>query len=176
MWRPPLPGLSRVGRYWLECEIGRGGMGAVHLASSRGPDGFKKLVAIKTLLPALDGGDRFVKMLLDEARVASGLMHPNIVQLYDLGQDGALPFLVMEYVHGESLASIESFLGRLPDRIAVEIACQVLDALAYASELPSAGGKPLALVHRDLSPQNVLVSYDGVPKLVDFGIARATVR
>ena len=104
-------------RYRVIERLAAGGMAEVFLAESAGIEGFKKLVAIKTLLPALDDGDRFVRMLLDEARVASALTHPNIVQLYDLGQDGELPFLVMEYVHGESLASIERFLGRVPDRL-----------------------------------------------------------
>src|SRR5262249_23143867 len=109
-WRQPPPGLAQLGRYRVLAEIGRGGIGTVYVACADGPTGFRKLVAIKTLRPELAADPGLIRMLLEEAQVASRLQHPHIVQLYDLGDDGG-PFLVMEYVHGESLSAVGGAVG-----------------------------------------------------------------
>lgn len=170
-WRPLPAGLARLGRYRLLAEIARGGLGAVYVGCADGPTGFRKLVAVKTVRPDLAADPALVRMLVEEAQVASRLHHPHIAQLYDLGDDGG-PFLVMEYVHGESLAAVLASVGALPARIGVWIAAHVCDALAYAHALRDERGAALGLVHRDVSPQNILIDYEGVPRLLDFGIAR----
>jgi hypothetical protein len=172
-WRPPV-GRAQLGRYRLLAEIARGGIGTVYVGCADGPTGFRKLVAIKTLRPELAAEPALVRMLIAEAQVASRLHHPHIAQLYDLGDDGG-PFLVMEYVHGESLSAVLA-TGAPPPRIGVSIAAQLCDALAYAHALRDDSGTPLGLVHRDVSPQNVVIDYEGVPRLLDFGIARAQFR
>jgi len=167
-WRPPAVGLAQLGRYRLLAEIARGGFGTVYVGCAEGPSGFRKLVAIKTLRADLAAEPALVRMLVEEARVASRLHHPHIAQLYDMGDDGG-PFLVMEYVHGESLATV----GALSARVGVWIAAHICDALVYAHALRDEHSDELGLVHRDVSPQNILIDYEGVPRLVDFGLARA---
>jgi tetratricopeptide (TPR) repeat protein len=171
-WRPPPAQPARLGRYRLLAEIGRGGVGAVYAGCADTPSGFRKIVALKTLRPDLAAEPALVRMLVDEARLASRLQHPHIAQLYDLGDDGG-PFLVMEYVHGEALSAVLASAGALAPRIGVWIATCICDALAYAHALRDERGAELGLVHRDVSPQNILIDYDGVPRLLDFGIARA---
>ena len=170
-WRRPPVELARRGRYRLLAEIARGGIGAVYVGCADGPTGFRKLVAIKTLRPELAAEPALVRMLIEEAQLGSRLQHPHIAQLYDLGDDDG-PFLVMEYVHGESLAAVLA-VGALPARVGVAIAAQLCDALAYAHALRDERGAALGLVHRDVSPQNIVIDYEGVPRLLDFGIARA---
>lgn len=170
-WRRPPAELARLGGYRLLAEIARGGIGTVYVGCADRPTGFRKVVAIKTLRPELAAEPALVRMLIEEAQVASRLQHPHIAQLYDMGDDGG-PFLVMEYVHGESLSAVLA-AGALPERIGVAIAAQVCDALAYAHALRDERGAPLGLVHRDVSPQNIVIDYEGVPRLLDFGIARA---
>ncbi len=171
-WRPPPPGLVRLGRYRLLAEIARGGIGAVHVGCAEGPAGIRTLVAIKTVRPDLAAEPAVIRTLIDEAQLVSRLRHPNIAQLHDLGDDGG-PFLVMEYVHGESLSALLSATGALPARLAVAIAGHICDALACVHALVDDQGSPIGLVHLDVSPQNILLGYEGVPRLVDFGIARA---
>jgi Tfp pilus assembly protein PilF len=171
-WRPPPARPARLGAYRLLAEIARGGIGAVYVGCADRPTGFRKIVAIKTLRPDLAAEPALVRMLVEEAQLASRLHHPHIAQLYDLGDDGG-PFLIMEYVHGESLSAVLAAAGALPARIAVSIAAQICDALAYAHALRDERGAELGLVHRDVSPQNIVIDYDGVPRLLDFGIARA---
>ncbi|HEY0484236.1 MAG TPA: protein kinase [Kofleriaceae bacterium] len=170
-WRRS-PAGAHLGRYRLIAEIARGGIGTVYVAWGDGPTGFRKLVAIKALRADLPAESALGDMLAEEARVASRLHHPHIAQLYDRGDDGG-PFLVMEYVHGESLAAVLAAAGALPARIGVWIAANVCDALAYVHALRDERGAELGLVHRDVSPQNILIDYEGVPRLLDFGIARA---
>lgn len=171
-WRPLPADLPRLGSYRLLAEIARGGIGTVYVACSKGPNGFRKLVAIKTLHRELASEPALARMLVEEAQVASRLHHPHIAQLYDLGEDNG-PFLVMEYVHGESLSAVLAAIGALPARIGVWIVAQLCDALAYAHALLDERGAKLGLVHRDVSPQNIMIDYEGVPRLLDFGIARA---
>ena len=170
-WRPPPAGLAQLGRYRLLAEIARGGIGTVYVGCADGPTGFRKLVAIKTVRSDLAADPALVRMLVEEAQVASRLHHPHIAQLYDMGDAGG-PFLVMEYVHGESLSAVLASTGALPARIGVWIAAHICDALAYAHALRDERGAELGLVHRDVSPQNILIDYEGVPRLLDFGIAR----
>jgi eukaryotic-like serine/threonine-protein kinase len=166
-----------LGRYQLLTTVARGGMGQVWLGRLRGARGFHKLVAIKTLLSSVNDLGRFERMLLEEARIAALIHHPNVVQTIELGeQDGTL-FLVMEWVDGESLGYISARAqerGGMPLRVSCSLIAQVLRGLHAAHELCDQDGTSLGVVHRDVSPHNVLVTYSGVAKLVDFGIAKAT--
>jgi serine/threonine protein kinase/ABC-type branched-subunit amino acid transport system substrate-binding protein len=160
----------------LLLELGRGGMGTVYLAAVRGPAGFRKLKVIKRLRADLAADPQFLQMFLEEARLAARLSHPNIVQTNDVGFDGVHYFIDMEYLEGVSL---DAFLkmgdkhGGCPTHIGLWILTQVLEGLHHAHELAGDGGQPLRIVHRDVSPHNVLVTYDGSIKLLDFGIAKA---
>lgn len=165
-----------LGRYQLLVAIARGGMGEVWLGRLQGARGFNKLVAVKTLLPNVAEGQRFESMLTEEARIASLIQHANVVHTIELGEEPNLLYLVMEWVDGESL----SFLieraeqrGLMPITVATNLVAQVLAGLHAAHELHDDSG-PLGVVHRDVSPQNILVTYDGVAKLLDFGVAKAT--
>jgi serine/threonine-protein kinase len=169
-----------LGRYALYGEIAAGGMATVHLARLLGPVGFSRTVAIKRLHPHLAKDPEFVAMFLEEARLAARVRHPNVVSTLDVvSEDGEL-FLVMEYVAGESLSRLVRKArekGELvPPRYVVAIMSGALEGLHSAHEAKSEKGQPLGLVHRDVSPQNVHVGVDGVPRLLDFGIAKATNR
>jgi len=169
-----------VGRYALYGEIASGGMATVHFGRLLGPAGFSRMVAIKRLHPQLAKETEFVSMFLDEVRLAARVQHPNVVATLDVVEEGGELFLVMEYVHGESLAQIIR-LARLrglqvPPAVACSIACGLLHGLHAAHEATNESGEPLGLIHRDVSPQNVLVGSDGVTRVLDFGIARAAGR
>lgn len=168
---------QRLGRYELLAPVARGGMGQVWVGRLRGARGFNKLVAIKTLLSAPDPEGRLESMLLEEARLASLIHHPNVVQTLELGEHEDHLYLVMEWVDGEPLAFImyrAESRGGIPLPIAVHWIGQTLLGLHAAHELTDDKGAPLGVVHRDVSPHNVLVTFSGVAKLVDFGIAKAT--
>jgi serine/threonine-protein kinase len=169
------------GKYALQRKLAEGGMAELFLArqgSSEQVDGFEKLVVLKRILPALSLQQEFIHMFLNEARVAARLNHPNIVQLFDLGKVEELYFIAMEYVHGEDLREIglrlEGDRQRMPMPVACRVIADTLAGLHYAHTRAGADGKPLGLVHRDISPANVLVTYEGTVKLCDFGIAKAT--
>ena len=166
------------GKYLLVKQIGKGGMAEVFLARQRGPQGFEKECVIKRILPKLAVDEQFVRMFLDEARIAAPLSHPNIVQIFDLGE--AAPreyFIAMEYVQGVDLQQIidaGTQLGQcMPLPIAIRIVSNVAEGLGHAHRAVDGRGQPLGLVHRDISPSNILVSFDGIAKLCDFGIAKA---
>ena len=166
-----------LGRYELLLPVARGGMGQVWAGRLRGARGFNKLVAIKTLLPIPGAEGRLESMLLEEARIAALIHHPNVVQTLELGEHDNTLYLVMEWVDGESLSFIINRAderGGMPLPIAVNLAAQTLLGLHAAHELTDEAGALLGVVHRDVSPHNVLVTYSGVAKLVDFGIAKAT--
>ncbi len=169
----------RLGKYELLYEIASGGMAAVYLARSRGASGFERLVAVKVPHPHLRKDEDFAPMFLDEARLAARIHHPNVVPVLDLGEDGAL-FLVMDYVEGDHLASLIRAAGRrgerLPAGVTLRILIDALTGLHAAHELKDNAGEPLNIVHRDTSPQNVLVGCDGIGRITDFGIARAEAR
>src|SRR4051812_46227645 len=173
----------KFGQYELLEQIAVGGMSEVFKGRVVAAEGFEKLVAIKRILPDLAEDDRFVKMLLTEARIHASLSHRNIVQIHDLGisQDGEY-FIVLEYVDGPDLAALlarlaqstdaEGRLGRLPDAVALYIAIELGEGMHFAHDLAGPEGQSLGLVHRDISPSNVLLSYAGEVKLSDFGLAK----
>ncbi len=167
-----------LGRYLLYREIASGGMASVHLGRLMGPVGFSKTVAIKRLHPQFERDPEFVAMFLDEARIAARVRHPNVVQILDVvATDGEL-FLVLDYVEGDSLRSLLRASGRAgnsapPAKIVAAIVSGALQGLHAAHEAKGEGGEPLGVVHRDVSPDNILVGVDGIPRVLDFGIAKA---
>ena len=168
-----------LGRYELLMPVARGGMASVWAARLKGSRGFQKLVAIKTMLPGLVDDPSFEKMFLDEASLASQVRHPHVIEIMDLGEQDRILYLVMEWVSGEALSIVMKYAairGGIPLPIAVHVATQACRGLHAAHELRDEHGVLVGLVHRDVSPQNVLVTYDGVVKIVDFGVAKATAR
>lgn len=175
------------GRYRVLARLGRGGMAEVFVTAAEGAAGVKKLAVVKRLRAdltkdedpeALEAADRFRSMFLAEAQLSARLNHPNIVHTYEVGEERGSLFIAMEYVEGQSLHSLQSALLRggkgLPAAMAVRVMCEVLSALHYAHELTDITGEKLVIVHRDVSPQNVMLTYDGGVKLVDFGVAKAS--
>ncbi|EAU67284.1 serine/threonine protein kinase [Stigmatella aurantiaca] len=169
-----------VGRYSLLTRLAVGGMAEIWLARQVGPKGFEKFIVIKRILDGLGTEPEFVGMFLDEARLAAQLNHPNIVQIFDLGEEAGAFYIAMEYLPGENLASLVRTgmrQGRpLPIPFAVRIIASAAEGLAYAHAKTGPDGALLGIVHRDVSPQNLLVTYDGVVKVLDFGIAKAATR
>ncbi len=179
---PPAVGTKRrvIGRYVLCDEIASGGMAAVHLGRLVGPVGFSRTVAIKRLHAPFARDPEFVSMFLDEARLAARISHPNVVSTVDVvATDGEL-FLVMDYVQGESLSRLVRALlplgQRIPPKVALSIMCDALYGLHAAHEAKDENGEALGIVHRDVSPHNIMVAKDGVARVLDFGIAKAASR
>jgi len=166
-----------LGRYELVYPLACGGMAEVWLAKLHGPHGFEKLVALKTILPSLAEDPRFRRMFVDEARIAAGIEHVNVAHIWDLGEQAGLLFLAMEWVDGDSLQKLERAAQRagetLPVSVLVRIMADVCAGLHAAHELADLQGKSLNVVHRDVSPQNILISASGVAKVIDFGVAKA---
>lgn len=170
---------ARVGRYYLLRRLAIGGMAELHLACAEGVAGFQKVVVLKHVLPHLVEDPDFVQLLLNEARLAATLDHPNIVQVTDIGEADGDYFFVMEYLHGRNAREIlreAANRGGLPMEVALAIAIAAASGLHHAHAATDLSGAPLGLVHRDVSPANLLVSYDGAVKLTDFGIAKAVAR
>lgn len=169
-----------LGRYRVVDEIGIGGMASVHLARMDGPGGFQKWVAIKKIHPHLVEDESFVQMFLDEARVAARISHPNVATVFDLGKHEDTYWIAMEYLHGEPLREVMRRTEELGTAMPPEIACRVIadaaEGLHAAHELLGKNGEKLGLVHRDVTPHNLFVTYDGVTKVVDFGIAKFSSR
>jgi serine/threonine protein kinase len=169
-----------LGRYELLMPIASGGMATVWAARLKGTRGFQKIVAIKTILPQLSEDPQFEQMFLDEASLASRVRHPNVAQILDLGEEAGVLFLVMDWIEGEPLSAVlkaaSRDTGSIPLPITIRIISQAAAGLHAAHELRDESGHPLGLVHRDASPQNILVAFDGVVKVVDFGIAKASGR
>lgn len=174
----PEPQPITIGRYLLHRQIARGGMATIHIARLIGDVGFSRIVAAKRLLPEFAEDPEFVAMFLDEARIASKVHHRNVVPVLDVVTTGEETILVQEYVHGAPLhwllRTAQQGKTRIPPDIAVSIACQVLSGLHAAHETLDEIGMPLHIVHRDVSPQNVMVATDGTARLLDFGVAKAT--
>lgn len=168
---------SVFGRFRLLAQIGRGGMADVFLAVVQGPGGFSKLQVIKRLRLLLQDDPDFIAMLVDEARLAGRLNHPNIVQTNEVGDVDGQYFISMEYLDGQPLHRVMDRARRakvpLDRKFYGGAFCDVLAGLHYAHELVDYAGNPLGVVHRDVTPHNIFVTYDGVVKLVDFGIAKA---
>lgn len=166
-----------VGRYVIHSELASGGMATVHLGQARGVGGFARVVAIKRLHPQFVKDPAFVEMFTDEARLASRIQHPNVVPTLDVVSADDELFVVMEYVTGETLARLivasRKAGKRIPAPIAGAIACQCLAGLQAAHDAVGENGEPLELVHRDVSPQNVILGDDGTARLLDFGVAKA---
>jgi serine/threonine-protein kinase len=172
--------MGSIGRYELIRHLARGGMADVYLARMGGVAGFQKTVVVKQLLPSLARDAVFVEMFLDEARLAAQLNHANVVQIFDLGEQDGQYFIAMEYLDGPSLFRLieasRQIQVRLPLEDGLYLLSRVLEALAYAHSRTDEHGQPLGLIHRDVSPENILLSRAGEVKLADFGIARAANR
>ncbi|MFK7999002.1 MAG: protein kinase [Polyangiales bacterium] len=171
------PNDEAFGKYTLIAKIGHGGMAEVFLAANRGPAGFTKLTVLKRLHPHLEEEEGLVGMFLDEARLAARLNHPHVVQTYEISHAEGLHYLAMEYLEGQSLARVLRHARKvdepLPLSVGVKLFIDVLDGLHYAHSLRDFDGSPLNVVHRDISPGNLFITYEGQVKILDFGIAKA---
>ncbi|MFH1807327.1 MAG: protein kinase [Pseudomonadota bacterium] len=173
-----MPQAERIDRYEILRKIATGGMAELFLAKQTGLEGFEKAVVIKRILAHLAQDQEFVSMFLDEARIAAKLSHPNIVQIYDLGRADDTYYIAMEYVSGRNMAAVlrkarDTGIG-LPIEHTAKVVAGVCDGLYYAHTRKDYDGTPLNIIHRDISPQNILVAFSGNVKLVDFGIAKAS--
>lgn len=169
---------THFGKYELLTRIAVGGMSEIYRARYEPAPGVSKLIVIKRILPHFSADTRFIEMFTDEARIAMGLSHPNVAQVFDFGQVDGDYFLAMELVEGQTLSKVNKRLKSLdfpavPVEYAVFIIIEILKGLHYAHTRRDDRGEPLLIVHRDVSPQNIVVGYEGLLKLVDFGIAKA---
>jgi eukaryotic-like serine/threonine-protein kinase len=171
--KKPLP----FGKYYLLERINVGGMAEVFKAKTFGVEGFERLLAVKRILPNIAEDEEFITMFIDEAKIAVQLQHANIAQIFDLGKVDESFFIALEYVHGRDLRSIFDRMRSRGEAVPIAMACymvmQVCEGLDYAHNKRDGQGRELHLVHRDISPQNVLIGYEGEVKLIDFGIAKA---
>jgi eukaryotic-like serine/threonine-protein kinase len=169
--------VDQLGKYFLVAELARGGMGIVYLAAARGPAGFSKLFVVKELKSEDVPTQKQVRAFLEEARLAARLSHPNIVQTNEVASDGDRHFMVMEYLDGQPLSRLNKRMRVAEETPSLELSHIVVEALAglhSAHELQNHDGQSLNVVHRDISPQNIFVTYDGQVKVMDFGIAKTT--
>ena len=168
---------EQFGKYLLLHKIATGGMAEIHLSLMSGLAGFEKLIVIKRILPTFAGEQNYVDMFLDEARLAASMAHPNVVHVYDLGRVDSSIYLAMEYIAGQDLAHVLKTCKRsgkiVPYPLVARIISDACAGLHYAHTLRDARGNQLNVIHRDISPGNLLVSYDGVTKVLDFGVARS---
>jgi serine/threonine-protein kinase len=166
---------SGARKYHLLMQLGRGGTAVVHAALARGIGGFSKLVVLKVTRPELADHPEAVRMFLNEARVSARMNHPNVVQVYEVVEDQGLPVMVMEYLEGQSFATLLRRLhesGSYSVKHALSIVCKALEGLHFALSLTDFSGRPLQIIHRDVTPHTIFVTYDGQVKLLDFGIAK----
>ena len=166
------------GKYTLLRRIASGGMAELFLALQRSVAGFEKLVVIKRILPSVNKDSEFIELLMHEAKVAATLTHPNLVQTFDVGQVDGTYYIAMEHIHGEDVRGVVRQMRKkgvtsFPPEHALFIAMGVCAGLAYAHEQRTIDGQPMKLVHRDISPQNIVVTYSGDVKIVDFGVAQS---
>ncbi len=171
-----LPPSQQLGKYRLVATLGQGGMGTVYLALASGLGQFRKVLVVKELRQDLTRNPGFVSMFMDEAKLTARLDHPNVVQTFEAGEEGDRYYLAMEYLDGQPLSALIDRLSDskgLPLWVHIQLLCEALAGLHYAHELPDYGGASLGVVHRDVSPQNVFVTYHGQVKVVDFGVAKA---
>jgi serine/threonine protein kinase len=169
--------VETYGSYQLLKRLATGGMAQIYLARQSGPEGFEKLLVVKRILPHLAENEEFIQMFLDEARIAARLNHSNIVQIFNLGELDDTYFIAMEYIHGEDLRRISRKTQARASEMPLPLVCRIImeacAGLDYAHKLTDSDGQPLGIVHRDISPQNLLVTFEGGVKIVDFGIAKA---
>lgn len=173
----PLPQPIQFGKYTLFERIGRGGMADVFKGRIQGPAGFERVFVVKRILPHLSDDPIFIKMFVEEAKLSARLNHPNIVQVFELGSVDSEYFISMEYIDGRDLAdtmrALWKTIGPPPADLVAFIGREICRALSYAHGLTDERGRPLGMIHRDVSPSNVMLSYEGAVKLLDFGIAKA---
>ena len=166
-----------AGKYEILRKLAQGGMAQVYLAKQQGIDGFEKVVVIKRILPHLAESNEFVQMFLDEARTAADLRHANIVNIYEVGEAESTYYMAMEYLHGRDIRRIQRQAEKrkmpIPLHVTLEILRQCAMGLHYAHSKTDLRGKALNIVHRDISPHNLIVTFEGTSKVVDFGIAKA---
>jgi TonB family protein len=171
---------DEISGYEVLGQIGRGGMAEVYKAKKKGLKGFEKIIALKKILSGYGEDDKYLEMFVDEAKIAAQLSHSNIVQIYDLGKKDDYYFIAMEYVPGKDLRVVLNKLDResviMPEELAIYLVIKVLAALNYAHSAKDNSGKRLDIVHRDVSPPNILVSYNGNIKLTDFGVSKASIK
>ncbi|NBD09589.1 serine/threonine-protein kinase [Corallococcus silvisoli] len=167
----------RIGKYEILTRLSMGGMAELFLAFTSGPGGFRKFVAVKQILPDIKKDDQFVKMFLDEARITAAFSHANIGQVFDLGEEDGELYLAMEFLPGQNLEQVVKMAARrnyaLPLGFSARVMRDTCLGLHYAHHFMDPSGRPVAVVHRDVSPKNVMITYDGVVKVIDFGIAKA---
>ncbi|HSQ34406.1 MAG TPA: protein kinase, partial [Candidatus Binatia bacterium] len=177
---PPADNPNELGDYVLLGLIARGGMAEIYKAKRKGVKGFEKVIAIKKILSGYGEDDKYIEMLVDEAKIAAELSHPNIIQIYDLGRKDNYYFIAMEYVPGKDLREIQGRLREkdqwFPEEISLFLTLKILEALNYAHKAKDSHGHALEIVHRDVSPPNILISYSGEVKLTDFGISKASIK
>ncbi len=170
--------MSEQQRYRVIRRLASGGMAEVFVAESAGIEGFKKHVAIKRVLPQLSKKEQFIAMFLDEARLSAHLSHSNVVSVFDIGVGDGTYFIVMEYVDGADLKGVMDYTKKtnrfMPVEVAAFITAKICQGLSYAHELKTADGKPMQIIHRDMTPANVLITKYGEVKIVDFGLAKAS--
>lgn len=171
---------TQVGKYQVLRQLAVGGMAEIYLARATGLGGFEKAVVLKRILPNLADDPKFVDMFLDEARLTASLNHPNVVQVYDVDRLGQSFFFTMEFVHGRDLTAVLAECAKkkrgLTLSLALHVVKEVAAGLHYAHDKKGRDGQPIGTVHRDVSPNNVMITYEGGVKIVDFGIAKAAVR
>ena len=170
----PIP----FGDYFLLEKLNTGGMAEVYKAKTFGVEGFERIVAVKKILPSIAEDKEFISMFIDEAKIAGQLTHANIAQIFDLGNINDEYYIALEYVPGHDLRVIFDRCVRTGRKLDIGMVCfvvsKICEGLDYAHNKKDANGEPMNIIHRDISPQNILLSYDGECKLIDFGIAKAT--
>lgn len=173
-----LPKPVPFGKYYLLERINVGGMAEVYKAKAFGVEGFERLLAVKKILASIAEDESFINMFIDEAKISGGLSHANLTKIFDLGKVDGSYFIAMEYISGKDIKTIFERARRIGEKVDIPRVCYIImkvcEGLAYAHDKADSQGNPLNIVHRDVSPQNVLISYEGEVKVIDFGIAKST--